>query len=162
VGAAGEFEELNAAVEVGAVGAPVLLDGLLQVLDLGSPLARLPLVEGLADLAVEFVDVHLVEPVLDLGVLDLEASDGLVVEPLLVLVTVAQRLRHEFENLGVDRQPPEQLRELVLQDLLAGVRLRAAALVAGAPVVGVAALVSSPVIEQPQWPQMTSPEKVKR
>jgi hypothetical protein len=70
VGAAGQLEQLDARVRIAPVGAAVIPHRLRDPVLLRPPLAGLALVEGDADLAVELVDIHLVEPVLELVVLE--------------------------------------------------------------------------------------------
>ncbi|HEY8812636.1 MAG TPA: hypothetical protein VIO86_09125, partial [Candidatus Dormibacteraeota bacterium] len=141
VGAAGQLEQLDAGIRIASVGAAVIPHRLPDPVLLRPPLAGLALVEGDADLAVEFVDVHLVEPVLELVVLGDEPRQGLVVEALLVGVALPERLRQEPLDVVVETEALEQLGELLGDGLLAGVFLRAAAFVAGTAVVDVATLV---------------------
>ncbi|MBJ7604596.1 MAG: hypothetical protein JF888_15680 [Candidatus Dormibacteraeota bacterium] len=95
MGTAREFEEADASVCVAPISAAVILNRLRDPVLLGPPLAGLALVEGLADLAVELVDVLGVEPVLKLIELGGEPCERLVVEAFLVLVALPQRLRED-------------------------------------------------------------------
>ncbi|MHB8613572.1 MAG: hypothetical protein ACYDAL_14275 [Candidatus Dormibacteraceae bacterium] len=66
--ATGQSEQPDAGVGVAPVGRPVPLDRLRDPVLFGPPLEGLAIVEGLADLAVQLVHVHLVQAVLELRV----------------------------------------------------------------------------------------------
>jgi hypothetical protein len=90
VGAAGEFKNADAVLQIGLVGVLVLLNSAEQGVLLGSPLRRLLVEEIGPDPPVELVHVHGVDAVLEPGVFGLEPRDRLVVELLLVAVALPQ------------------------------------------------------------------------
>src|SRR5262249_37332859 len=93
-----------------------------------------------ADPAVQLIEVHLLQALVQLGVLGLEARQRLLVEALLVPLALLERPGHPGQHLRLQAEPFEQLRELALDDLCARVGLGALPAVAGAVVVDVASL----------------------
>ncbi len=87
-----KFEKFDTFFEVALVGFLVVRDGLVDLVLLLTPLSR-PLVEELLrDPAVELVDVHLVDPVLEALVVLVEALNRLVMELLLIDVALSEGL----------------------------------------------------------------------
>src|SRR5262245_58784909 len=98
MGASGEFEKLDAVVEVVLVGILMLLDRPEEPTLLGSPLGRLAFVELQVDATVEPIDVHGVEAVLQALVLGPEPHDGLLMLPLLVLTALPEGGGHPVHD----------------------------------------------------------------
>jgi hypothetical protein len=100
------------------------------------PFCRLAVVEAGVDPTVELVQVHGVDAVLEPLVLALEVGYGLVMEPLLVFVALAQRIPDEGDYMTIEGKRRKQVDELRLDQFLPGVSLGAALLVPRAVVVG--------------------------
>src|SRR4030095_14397238 len=96
------------------------------------------------DAAVQLVDVHRIQAVLEFGVLGLEACDSLVVSSALIFVTLCKSLSKPRKNLLVEDEPVEELREVLLEHLLTNVRLWALPFVPRAVIVDVTALLDFP------------------
>jgi hypothetical protein len=89
-------------VHVAAVSRAVVRDGLGDSVLLRSPLVRHPLEVRVVDAPVHLVDVGGIQPVLERAMVALQTCDGLIAEPLLVLVAAAQRLSHPREYARLD------------------------------------------------------------
>lgn len=87
----------------------------------GSPLCRHPVVEGVVDAAIELVEIHGVQPVLEPLVLDLASMDRLFMLPALVGMAGHERCLYPFQDLFVEVQPVEQVGECLIEHLLADI-----------------------------------------
>lgn len=102
MGAARQLEQPDAGVGVAAVRAAVIADRLRDMVLLRTPLGGLARVERLADLAVQLVDIHRIEAVLELRMLGGQPRERLGVEALFVLMALPQRLGQEVLDVRVD------------------------------------------------------------
>ncbi|MCI0340255.1 MAG: hypothetical protein L0216_03760 [Planctomycetales bacterium] len=135
-----EFENRDPLLDVVLVGGLVSLDLGEDPALLVPPLGGLPLEECGVDAPVEPVHVHRVDPVLQPAVVGLEAGHGFLLVPSDVRVARPQRLRHPAKLVLGEGDASEGLRELLRQDFLADVGLRALSLGVRAAVVDVAPL----------------------
>ena len=87
--------------------------------------------------SVELVEVHGVDPLLDLRVLGLKSCDRVLSKPLLVHLALPQCLSEPPEYLGIKMQASQDVGELLLQDFLADVGFWALPVVMRAVVVHV-------------------------
>src|SRR5262249_16239833 len=108
------------------------------------PFRSLPVEERDIDAAVDLVQVHGVDSALEPGVLGLESSDGVIVEPLFVRVALPEGEGHPLQDLVIEGQSTDEVNESGFEDLLPRVGLRALSPIAGAVVVGVATLLDLP------------------
>nr|WP_245441972.1 hypothetical protein [Mesorhizobium hawassense] len=87
----------------------------------GSPLCRHPVVKGVVDATIEFVEVHGVQPILKPLVLDLASMDRLFMLAALVGMAGHEGCLYPFQYLFVKMQPVEQIGEFLIEHLLADI-----------------------------------------
>src|SRR6516162_4628784 len=103
---------------VGLFGVLVALDVAQTSLLLFTPLRGHSVVKVSADLPVELVDVHGVDPALEPIIFGPKPSNRLLMRSLFVRMTSEQRLVHPSQYFVVEAQPAEQPSEPPLQFLL--------------------------------------------
>ncbi|OBQ91336.1 hypothetical protein [Mesorhizobium sp. AA23] len=84
----------------------------------GSPLCRHPVVEGVVDAAIELVEIHGVQPILEPLVLDLASMDRLFMLAALVGMAGHEGCLYPFQYLFVEVQPVEQVGECPIEHFL--------------------------------------------
>jgi hypothetical protein len=136
----GQFEESDTLIKVALVRCLMQGDFLHQFLLLDAPLFGHLDVERVVDAAIELVDVHGMNAVLEPITFSLQAGDRVVVFLALVRVALAQAGADPLQHLVSETQSTKDLREFLGDDFFTHVGLIAFPLVAGAVIIGIPAL----------------------
>ena len=101
-GVSGEFKKFDTLGHVGLVRRLVLFDGSKARGMLASPVGRHAVERCCSDAAIQLIDIHRVQAVLQSGILGLEALDDFVVGVPFVLVALSQGRPHPVEHLRIE------------------------------------------------------------
>ncbi len=78
---------------------------------LGSPLCQHPVVEGVVDAAIELIEIHRVQSILQPLVLDLASVNGLLMLPALIGMAGLEGRLNPLQYLFIEVQPVKQVGE---------------------------------------------------
>jgi hypothetical protein len=136
----GQFQEARSFVEITLVGGLVQGDFLHQLLLLDPPLFGHLHVEGTVNAAIELVDIHGVDAILNTVAFSLQACNRGLVLFFLVGMALAKRRTDPLHHLVGEAQAAKDQGELVRNHLFAHIGFVAFSSIAGAVVVNVSAL----------------------